>query len=264
MPLDTRVSLQKLEVFCLVADVGSVSRAAEQLYVAQPVVSAHVKSLEERVGAKLLQRRGNRMVLTEAGEVAYTWANDVLTRSREMEREVEGLADGSRGIAAIASSMTAGSYLLPELLAQFRQARPGAHITLSASDPEHASAAVEAGECDFAVVIAEEDQVVHRSLVLERLCEEPLVLVAPADGRPASDTVTLKELGSMPLVSSPLGLSRQRMVARQLAELGVTSMPVAIELGHAEAMKRAVRSGLGVAVLFLSSVEEELRRGELR
>src|SRR4051812_6364004 len=101
MPLDTRISLHKLEVFITVVELGSVSRAAERLYVAQPVVSAHIKSLEERVGAKLLQRRDNRMVLTEAGEVAYSWARDLLTRSREMQREVEGLIDGSRGTVTV-------------------------------------------------------------------------------------------------------------------------------------------------------------------
>jgi DNA-binding transcriptional LysR family regulator len=264
MALDTRVSLHKLEVFCTVVELGSVSRAAEQLYVAQPVVSAHVKSLEDRVGAKLLRRQGNRMVLTEAGVTVHDWAGDVLTRSRAMAREVEGLADGSRGIAAIASSMTAGSYLLPGILAAFRKERPGAHIALSASDPEHASASVEAADADFAVIIADHDQISHPSLSLEQLAEEPLVLVASVNGRPASSEVRVMELASLAFVSSPRRLSRQRMVARQLAEMGVASMDVVIELGHAEAMKRAVRAGLGVAFLFRSSVREELEREELR
>jgi DNA-binding transcriptional LysR family regulator len=264
MALDTRISLHKLEVFCTVVEVGSVSRAAERLYVAQPVVSAHIKSLEERVGAKLLQRRENRMILTEAGRAAYAWARDVLTRSREMEREVQGLEDGSQGAAVIASSMTAGSYLLPEILAAFRRDRPGAQLTLTTSDPEHATAAVQAGECDFAVLIAEEDQIDRRDLRLSRVADEPLVLVAGVGHRPAGNELAVNELAALPFVSSPGRLSRQRMVDRQLAELGLSSTEVVIELGHAESMKRAVRSGLGVAFLFLSSVEEELERGELR
>jgi DNA-binding transcriptional LysR family regulator len=264
MALDTRISLHKLEVFCTVVEVGSVSRAAERLYVAQPVVSAHMRSLEERVGAKLLQRRDNRMILTEAGTAAYAWAQDVLTRSREMQREVEGLTDGSRGVAVIASSMTAGSYLLPDVLARFRAGRPGVQITMTTSDPEHASEAVDAGECDFAVLIADEDQIDRRNLVLERLAEEPLVLVGGVGHGPASDELSVKELASLPFVSSPGRLSRQRIVTRQLNEMGLPSTQVAIELGHAEAMKRAVRVGLGVAFLFRSSVQEELERGDLR
>lgn len=264
MPLDTRISLHKLEVFVTVADLGSVSRAAEQLYVAQPVISAHMKSLDQRVGAKLLERRRNRMALTEAGEAAYAWASDVLTRSREMEREVQGLADGSGGTASISSSMTVGSYLLPEVVSEFQRDRPGVRISLDATDPEHAAAAAEAGESDFAVLIAEEDQMANRNLVLERIAEEPLVLVAGAGHRPAATDLTAKELATLSYVASPSRLSRQRMIDRKLGEMGLSSLEILIELGHAEAMKRAVRSGVGVAFMYRSSVIEELRRGDLR
>lgn len=263
MPLDTRISLRKLEVFCRVVDLGSVSRAAEQLFVAQPVVSAHVKSLEERIGAELLRRRSNRMVPTEAGEAVYSWAKEVLTRSRELEREVAGLAHGSRGAAVIASSMTAGSYLLPDLLAAFRRLREGAEITLLASDPEHASAATRAGECDFAVVIAEEDQIELRDLSAERVGEEDLVLVAEPGRFEEGAELEVSELGDLAFVSSPANLARQRMVDRHLRGLGLPGQRVAIEFGHAEAMKRAVRGGLGPALMFRSSVREEIERGEL-
>jgi DNA-binding transcriptional LysR family regulator len=262
--LDTRISLHKLEVFCTVADLGNVSRAAEQLYVAQPVVSAHIKSLEQRVGAKLFERRENRMALTEAGEAAHAWATDVLTRSREMDREIQGLAGGSHGAAAIASSMSVGSYILPEIVSAFRRERPGARITVDTSDPEHAAASAEAGECDFAVLVAEDDQVASRNLRLERLAEEQFILIAGVDSFPAADALTVKDLTTLPYVSSPVGLSRQRMVNRKLGEIGLSSMNVVIELGHPESMKRAVRAGLGVAFMFQSSVAEEIKRGELR
>lgn len=265
MPLDTRVSLHKLEVFCVVAELGSVTRAAEQLFVAQPVVSAHLKSLEQRVGATLLQRRGNRMLLTEPGAAVHDWARAVLTRSRAMEREVDGLANGSRGVAVVATSMTVGSYMLPGVVAAFSSERPGTRITLLASDPEHAAAAAESGEADFAVLIGdEEDHLAHGSLVTEHLADEPLVLVAAPDGPPAPDELSITELSSLPFVASPGGLSRQRIVARRLASVGLGQLDVAIELGHPEAMKRAVRSGLGLSFLFRSSVREELERGDLR
>jgi DNA-binding transcriptional LysR family regulator len=264
MALDSRISLQKLEVFCRVVELGSVSRAAETLFVAQPVVSAHVKSLEERVGAKLLRRRSNRMVPTEAGEAVYAWARDVLTRSREMEREVLGLAHGARGAAVIASSMTAGSYMLPDILADFRRAREGAEITLMTSDPEHAGAATRAGECDFGVVIAEEDQGDLRELAHERLAEEDIVLVAAGGRFPPGAELDVDDLTELPFVASPADSARQRLIDRRLLELGLAAPRVAIQLGHAESMKRAVRGGLGVAFMFRSSVGEEIAGGELQ
>jgi DNA-binding transcriptional LysR family regulator len=264
VPFDARISLQKLEVFRVIVEQGSVSRAAERLYVTQPVVSSHLRDLEDRLGTKLMRRSGNRMELTEAGRAALAWANDVLTHTHELAREIDGLADGSRGSAAIASSMTAGSYLLPPILAAFRRERDGAHIILSTSDPEHASASVEAGECDFAIILSDDDHASHPTLTLERICDEPLVLVTAPDGRPAASELMVSELATLPFVTSPTGLSRQRTVSRQLAMVGLHSLDVVIELGHAEAMKHAVRAGLGVAFLFRSSVEAELARGELR
>lgn len=265
MPLDTRIPLHKLEVFCYVVELESMSRAAERLYVAQPVVSAHIKSLEERIGAELLYRKGNRMLLTEAGASAYQWATEVLTRSREMAREIEGLTDGSRGAVVIASSMTVGSYLLPPILAQFRMDRPGAQITLTSSDPEHASTATEAGECDFAVLISDDPHLVSPHMTAAQIGEQDVVLVATPDDRTGQDgPLHGSELAGLPFVSSPARLTRQAIVDRQLQRAGVAKLEVVIELGHAEAMKRAVRHGLGLAFLFRSSVADELARGDLR
>lgn len=264
MALDSRISLQKLEVFCEVVELRSVTRAAEQLFVAQPVVSSHVKSLEERIGAKLLRRRSNRMVPTEAGEAVYAWAKDVLIRSREVEREVIGLAHGSRGAAVIASSMTAGSYLLPDILTAFKQRREGAEITLTSSDPETAGAAARAGACDFAVVIAEPDQTELRDLLAEPIGEEEVVLVSDPGRFPAGTELEISAVAALPLVASPASMARQRLIDRRLRELGVSEQRVAIELGHAESMKRAVRGGLGVSLMFRSSVRDEIERGELR
>ena len=80
--MDTRVTLTKLEVFSLVVELGGVSRAAEHLYVSQPVVSAHVRSLEERVGARLFYREGHHLVLTEAGRAVHGWATSAPARTR--------------------------------------------------------------------------------------------------------------------------------------------------------------------------------------
>ena len=66
MALDSRVTLHKLEVFSLVVELGGVSRAAEQLFVSQPVVTAHIRSLEQRVGARLFYREGRNLRLTES------------------------------------------------------------------------------------------------------------------------------------------------------------------------------------------------------
>ena len=105
--LDTRITLYKLEVFDLVVELGSVSRAADQLFVSQPVVTAHIRSLEQRIGGRLFYRKGRQLVLTEAGRAVHAWARDVLTHTHELSRHLDGLSDGSRGSVVLGASMSA-------------------------------------------------------------------------------------------------------------------------------------------------------------
>ncbi len=263
MTIDNRISLQKLEVFCLVVELGGVGRAADHLYVAQPVVSAHLRTLQERMGAKLLYRDGRRMRLTEGGEIAYAWAKEVLSRSQEVARDIDGLAQGAVGGAVIASSMTIGSYVLPPVLSAFQRDHPRARITLHVSDPERAMHEIATGVADFAI-IATIEPIEPRLFNAEEIATEELVLVAGPQDRDVGDSVALGDLASLPYVCSPGGLARRRLVDTALRDLGVESRHIVIELGHPEAMKRAAHDGLGVAVLFLSSVARELEEGTLR
>jgi DNA-binding transcriptional LysR family regulator len=260
--LDSRIQLHKLELYCRVVEHESVSRAAEDLYVSQPVVSAHLRSLQDRLGVKLLYRDGNRMRTNEAGALVYSWAKDILGRSYEMARRIEGLADGSSGVAVIGTSMTVGSYMLPPVLTKFRAERPQAQITINVYDPEHAVTSVEAGLCDAAAIIVDE-QTLRPGLVWENLGDEELVLAAA----PHSDldaSIESQKISTLAFVTPPHDLARERIVTRHLMAHGVSRGPVVMEFGHPEAIKRAVREGMGVAFLFRSSVREELARGELR
>lgn len=260
---DNRISLQKLEVFCLVVELGGMSKAAEHLIVAQPVVTGHVQSLQQRLGVKLLYRDGHRMKLTDGGERVYEWARETLSRTRELMRELDGLAEGQRGTVAVAASMTIGSYLLPPLLTEFRTRRPAAAITLYVSDPEHATGAVESGDCDFAVVVADAPPD-NPGLRAEVIGHEEIVLVAAPDYRPAVESLPVAALADAPLISSPSGHVRRSVIDAQLAANGVHLRRVVIELGHPEAMKHATRDGLGMCLLFRESVARDLADGLLR
>jgi DNA-binding transcriptional LysR family regulator len=262
MQIDQRISLQKLEVFCLVVELGGVGRAAEHLFVAQSVVSAHLRTLQERIGAQLLYRDGRRLRLTEAGEATYSWAQKVLSRREELARQIDGLSDGRSGHTVIASSMSVGSYMLPPVLARFRRGHPGARITLDVSDPERALHTVEIGRCDFAILICDTPPD-PRMFTVEPIGRDELVLVAGVDTSPPV-SVTADDLREMPFVCSPAGLSRRAVVDAALARMGVDHRNVVLELGHPEAMKRAARDGLGVAVLLRSAVRDELDAGLLR
>jgi DNA-binding transcriptional LysR family regulator len=261
--IDLRISLRKLEVLSLVVQLGGVGRAAEHLFVAQPVVTAHIRSIEERVGAKLFYREGRQMHLTEAGQAVHGWAEDLLTRTRELERYLDGISDGSQGTVVFGASMSVGSYELPSVLTTFRASHPDVDLRLGVSDTEHAIEDTRAGVFDFAVVVSEE-QLELPGMEVQRVGTDTIVLVSAPGGAPESAVITVEELRRLPFIDAPEGIVRRTFVDRQLRQLGIRDRNVVLQLGHPEAMKRATRAGLGVTLLFRSAVREELESGTLR
>lgn len=261
--LDNRISLQKLEILCLVVELGTVTRAAEHLFVAQPVVTVHLRSLEERLGVTLFVRSGRTLELTDAGQRVYEWASETLARGRALMRELQSITDGQSGAAVIGASMSVGSYLLPSVLTRFRRSRPQAELTLAIGDPESILRGVEQGDYDFSVVIRDtppEGTVLEGEL----LSSDDIVLVTAPDGEPAEDEIDVRELTSIRLIGSPRGYVRRTLVDNALARHKMTAPEPVIELGHPEAMKRAVMEGMGATLLTRGSVEREIERGELR
>jgi DNA-binding transcriptional LysR family regulator len=263
VPMDNRISLQKLEAFCLVARMGSVSRAAEKLYVTQPVVSAHLHSLQDRVGAVLLQRSGRGIALTEAGQAVLVWAEDLLRRRDDLSQELEDLAEGVVGSVSISASMSVGNYLLPPVLLPFRREFPGARISLNICTPELAMEAVRAGQAEFCVVasLGTLDSDLYDARLIGK---QRLVLVGASTDPLLPDSVDVDGLRRLPYVCPPKNVSIRRIQDAALAAIGVTQRNVVIELGSGEAMKQAVQAHLGVALLWEATVAADIDEGRLR
>lgn len=261
--MDTRITLHKLEVFRLVVEEASVTRAAERLFVAQPVVTAHIRSLEQRLGAQLFYREGRQLHLTETGQAAYAWAEDVLTRTRELDRHIDALSDGARGTVVMAASNSIGSYTLPPVVSRFHADRPLVHVQLNIWNTEHALDTTRTGETDFAIVIADEEPS-GQGLTAELIGEDEIIVVSGHVAAPGDEPLTPSALAALPFIETPGGRMRRSFVDDQLSRLGIGERRIVMELGHPEAMKWAVKENLGVSLLFRSAVAAELERGELR
>ena len=256
----SQLSIHKLEVFCAVAERQSVSIAAEHLNIAQPVVSTHLKSLSEKLGVTLTRRSGRRTELTEEGQSVYRWALDVVVRTRELERE---LADTQRGVAgkvSVGASMTPGSYVLPGIVASIRQRYPLGQISVHVMTSLTVTDAIRRGECDFAFTILDPRQEIQ-DLQIEHVCDESLILVAASHFEIQAASTPLSEL---PYITAQHGTPRRDIEEYLLMEHGVSRSHILMEFGHPEAIKRAVRTGAGVAFLFHSSSRDELALGVLQ
>lgn len=259
----SQATLHKLEIFCLVCQLQSVTRAAEKIGVAQPVVSAHLRFLEDKLGVRLFARQGRRVVLTAAGERALAWATEIVTRTREFERELEVPSGDLAGSVALAASMTVASYSLPPALARFSHRNPSSTIAVTISNPQGVTDAVRSGDCDFGVTILDPRHDLG-GLIVERLWEEQLVLVAAPDFEGLGHTAVAEELSQVPFVSAPRHQVRRELEEDALRAYGIVRENVRLEFGHPEAIKQAVRNHAGVAFVMETSVQHELAGGQLR
>jgi DNA-binding transcriptional LysR family regulator len=260
---DNRISLQKLEVFSKVVELGGVRRAAEELFISQPVVSAHLRSLEERIGADLFERDGRGIALTEAGREVHLWASGVLRGRRELDSTLQNLSTGMAGSVIVATSMSVGNYLLTPLLIDFRKRQPHAQLTLLISGVEAALRTASTGESDFCV-LATDAVLDSNAFQAELLAEPPFCLIASPENEELGGSVRPDELIGKPFVCPPRGLAIRSSQDSALAGIGVFDRQVQIEMGNAESIKQAVAADLGIGLLWRASVEAELAAGTLR
>lgn len=263
MSPDYRISLQKLEVFSKVAELGGVRRAAEELYISQPVVSAHLRSLQERVGAKLFHPQGRGIALTEAGERTLLWANEVLRGRVELEKDLADLSDGLSGFVSVGASITVGNRILTPAVIDFKIANPSVSVRLEISAVETALEQARLGRHDFAIV-ATGAVLDSRAFDSELVAEPPWAVIAAATNTAIPEAVTPKQLAKLPFVCPPGGMAIRRSQDNALASIGVTDRRVEIELGSAESIKQAVVADIGVAMLWRESVQADIEAGVLR
>lgn len=262
VPIDTRVTLRKLEVFDAFVRSGSVRETAAALDVAQPAVSGHLRSLEARVGTPLYRRVGRGLELTDAGRAVHAWATDVLDRTRRVEHELEAHTAGAAGRVVIQASMAVGSYILPPLLAGIRLRRPHVDISLRIVGSDLAVRGVQEGACDFGLILSDAAPAVG-GLTARIVSHEPIVVVAgPCRGPTAP--LARRDLAGLDVVALPDGYLRRTLDGALRGQIAIARPGVGLELGHPEAIKRAVRDGLGIAVMDLSSVAAEVAEGTLR
>lgn len=260
--MEPQLTLRRLEIFRLVVEERSVTRAAARLMIAQPAVSSQLRALEDWLGAKLFVRRGNQLDLTEAGERTEVWARNVLASGEELRRDVEGIESGTGGTAVAAASMGLGSYLMPALLTRFRESHPDADITLNVAQPQEVLRLVAAREADFAVTTWNTGET-RTDVASAILREEPLVLIVRADLSPPTGALALDDALRLPLVGAPRGVAAQQSVDSQLRRLSDVEPTFIIRLGHAMPTKQAVIDHGWAAILPRYAVTADVTAGTL-
>jgi DNA-binding transcriptional LysR family regulator len=257
--MDTR----QLAAFCAVVERRSFSQAAERLGVTQPAISLQIRSLEKRLGRRLLDRSGRRVEPTEAGLRLYRGAQRLLALEEQLEHEVAGDETGElTGRLELGASTGPGGSVVPLLLCEFQRANPAVDVALSIFDTQTVVDLVGRRELELGVVGAARRQ---RAVTFETFFRDEVVLACPPDHPFAGRTITLDELRGEPLLVMQEGAGVRQVIEDELraAGLRLRDLDVRAELGLQESVRSAVRAGYGVTFISRSAIESDLAAGTL-
>ncbi|WP_126539388.1 LysR family transcriptional regulator [Aerosticca soli] len=255
-PADTGESLRfyykgnrfkQLRAFVHIVKLGSLSRAAEALFLSQPTISLQLKALERELGATLLERRRRRVNLTDAGEALYELARPLIegweTLEQDFQTRIKGLAAGKLVIAAGTSTI---QYLLPELVRRYRERYPAVHLQLANVTGKDGLAMLRADEADFAVGSMLD---VPNDIAWAPVYRfDPMLIMPPDHPLARKEQIALEDLSPYGLILPPQRLSTYRLVDLVFQRAQV-SYQVAIEVGGWDVIKEYVAMGLGISIV---------------
>lgn len=242
-----RDRLRQLRAFCKAAQTESISKAAEKLHLSQPSVSLLVKSLEQDLDVQLFERRGPRIVLTDAGRTLLEAAVPLVEGIDELPRVFDAQANEmGHGHLDIAAGEATILYLLADYLREFNALYPNVSLRLHNVTGRDGLALLRAGEVDCAVGSLLE---VPRDIQYQPLCNfDPVLIVARDHALAGREQVTLKEISDCGMILPPRHLSTWRIVDLVFQQHGLR-YDVVMEAGGWEVIKRFVELGLGVSIV---------------
>jgi DNA-binding transcriptional LysR family regulator len=254
------MELRQLLCFERVADLGSITRAAEALHIVQPAVSQQIALLEREVGVRLFRRVPRGVQLTEAGETLLPYARRVLAEVERAGQVLGGLRELRGGRVALGLTPSAVLWLLPELLERYRTQHPLVQIQVVEDMTDSLVEHLHDGRLDLALLSL---PTVDERLEVRPLFQEQLAVVVGPEHRLASvDDVDLADLANEPWILPYRRHGVRTLIEQACAEAGFR-LHVAVELSGLGPIKQLVQRGLGLSVLPPSVVVNEVQLGQL-
>ncbi|MBV8716453.1 MAG: LysR family transcriptional regulator [Chloroflexi bacterium] len=253
--------LYYLHTFATVARERSFTRAAQNLNLSQPAVSAHIRALEGYYGAKLFETRQRRTCLTTAGEALLAYTERVFHLLDEADQVLDATRAGQSGVLRFGASTTLGNYLLPRVLGGYAHGHSAVSLETVVGTSADVLGWVKSERAQFGFVEAP----LHDSQVeVEAIGQDELILAAAVNHRLArTGPLRPASLARLPILRREASSGTQQLVDGELTRSGAGS-PTQLVLGSTEALKQAVIEGVGVAWLPRLAIARELSSGELQ
>lgn len=253
------MSLHHLRVFLAVADAQSISKAAERLMVSQPSVSQVIAELEKTYSARLFDRIGRKIYITESGSYLQRYARQITDLYDEMERGITDCEE--RGVLRIGASLTVGSTVLPELISDLQAKMPALHSNVTVKNTADIEQMLLKNELDIALV----EGYVHSSELTQHAVADDEVVLVCGKGHPMyQTTVASKEqIAGISVILREQGSGTRELFERTMS---TNELPwnVCWESADSDGIVAAAIHGLGVGVIAKRLVLREAEEGSLR
>jgi len=253
------MDIRRLEVFCKVVELKSFTKAAESLLLAQPTVSEHMRTLEDMLGEKLVDRLGREVLPTPAGKIFYQYARNIIRLREEAIQSLERFKGNLSGHLVLGASTIPGNYVLPKFIGEFKSRYPAIRITLRIGDSASVMDEVLEGNLEAGIVGSRSSD---RRLLSEELFSDELVLAVPHDHPwAARSSIDLDDLAAEPFILRERGSGTRTAMTRFLEENGfdVSRLSVVAEMGSTEAVRQGIMARIGISILSLQALAEDIK-----
>ncbi len=255
------ISIRQLEVFVATAEYCSFTKAAEDLHLTQSTVSMHIRTLEEVLGACLIERGARKkVILTEEGKRVYSMAKDILSRVDALQ---ERRTDGGEELLRIGTSTVPAQYLLPKLLSGFLKKHSRVKYILRRGDSEHILECIQKGEVRIGLTGYRNGD---RSLIFQEIARDHLVLITEnSEAYRAMQAAgnTGKDMLDRPMIAREESSGTQHAADAFLQKLGVQEPNIIARMDNPESIKMSVAEGIGVSLISDLAVSAEVKAGKL-
>jgi LysR family transcriptional regulator, low CO2-responsive transcriptional regulator len=253
------MDFDQLETFLEVARLSSFSRAAEKRFRTQPAISSQIRSLEEEVGAKLLDRSGGKVSITASGKLFLKFAEDILEARRVMLTSVAETERIPKGEIVVGANEGTCLHILPEVFAEFKRQYPDVNISITRSDYAKILESVIDNSVDFGVVSLPVSDPRLTVVLIHR--DELVIIVPPKHPLSKLKSATIAETARFPLIVPKGGHTRDSL--ESLFYERKLKPRYTMELDSSELLKRFVAAGAGVGFIARSNVLEDVRASAL-
>jgi DNA-binding transcriptional LysR family regulator len=249
------MDFDQLETFIEVSRLSSFSRAAEKRFRTQPAISSQIRSLEEEVGAKLLDRSGGRVSLTASGKLFLKFAEETLDARKAATVAIAETERVPRGEIVVGANEGTCLHILPEVFAHFKKQYPEVSVSIRRADYAKVLESVIDNSVDFGVVSM---PITDNRLTAVLIHRDELVLIAPPKHPLAKlKSASAADIAQYPLVMPKVGHTRDALDA--LFHERKLKPRYAMELDSSELLKRFVAADVGVGFIPRSNVQEDVQ-----